>query len=146
MRILGIDLGERRIGLALSDELGWTAQPLGVIRRTKAEDDIDRIAELVREHGAGEVIVGLPKNLDGTIGPRGEICMAFADRLRERLGVPVVLWDERLTTAMAERALIAADVRRQKRRQVVDKMAAAILLQHYLETNKGNGVHGDGGG
>jgi len=145
MRRLGLDYGEKRIGVAVSDELGWTAQPLGVIRRTKAEDDIDRIAELVREHGAGEVIVGLPKNLDGTIGPRGEICMAFADRLRERLGVPVVLWDERLSTAMAERTLLAADVSRKKRRQVVDKMAAAIILQHYLESKKGNGVHGDGG-
>jgi len=146
MRRLALDYGDKRIGVAVSDELGWTAQPLEVIRRTNAEADLARIAELVRQHRAGEVIVGLPVNMDGTVGPRGEICKAFADRLRERLDVPVVLWDERLTTAMAERALIAADVSRQKRRQVVDKMAAAILLQHYLETNKGNGGHGDGGG
>src|SRR5690606_39961849 len=102
MRRLALDYGDKRIGVAVSDELGWTAQPLEVIRRTNAEADLARIAELVRQHRAGEVIAGLPVNLDGTIGPRGEICKTLADRLRGRLAVPVVVSDERLTTAMTE--------------------------------------------
>lgn len=137
MRRLGLDYGDRRIGVAMSDELGWTAQGLEVIRRTNAEADLARIADLVREHGVKEVVVGLPKNMDGSIGPRGEICMAFAERLRGKLDVPVVLWDERLSTVSAERTLIEADVSRKKRKQVVDKMAAAIILQHYLESKNG---------
>lgn len=137
MRRLGLDYGDRRIGVAVSDEFGWTAQALEVIGRTNQEADLARIAELVRELGVKEVVVGLPKNMDGTIGRRGEICMAFADRLRERLDVPVVLWDERLSTVSAERTLLEADVSRKKRKQLVDKMAAAIILQHYLETKNG---------
>jgi putative Holliday junction resolvase len=137
MRRLGLDYGDRRIGVAVSDEFGWTAQALEVIGRTNPEADLARIAELVRELGVKEVVVGLPKNMDGTIGRRGEICMAFADRLRERLDVPVVLWDERLSTVSAERTLLEADVSRKKRKQVVDKMAAAIILQHYLESKIG---------
>lgn len=132
-----MDYGDRRIGVALSDELGWTAQALEVVRRTNPADDLARIAGLVREHDVKEVVVGLPKNMNGTIGPRGEICMEFARRLRERLEVPVVLWDERLSTVSAERTLIAADVTRKKRKQIVDKMAAAIILQHYLDANNG---------
>lgn len=137
MRKLGLDYGDRRIGVALSDELGWTAQALEVIRRTNPADDLARIAGLVRTHEVKEVVVGLPKNMNGTIGPRGEICMAFADRLREQLDVPVVLWDERLSTVSAERTLIEADINRKKRKQIVDKMAAAIILQNYLEANNG---------
>jgi putative Holliday junction resolvase len=137
MRRLGLDYGDRRIGVAVSDEFGWTAQALEVIGRMNPEADLARIAELVRELGVKEVVVGLPKNMDGTIGRRGEICMAFADRLRERLDVPVVLWDERLSTVSAERTLLEADVSRKKRKQVVDKMAAAIILQHYLESKIG---------
>ena len=137
MRRLGLDYGDRRIGVAVSDEFGWTAQAREVIGRTNPEADIARIADLVRELGVKEVVVGLPKNMDGTIGRRGEICMAFADRLRERLDVPVVLWDERLSTVSAERTLLEADVSRKKRKQVVDKMAAAIILQHYLESKNG---------
>lgn len=149
MRRLGLDYGDRRIGVAVSDAFGWTAQALEVIRRTNPEADMARIAELARAHEVEEIVVGWPKNMDGTIGPRGELSMAFAERLRERLGIPVVLWDERLSTVSAERTLLAADVSRKKRRQVVDKMAAAIILQHYLDAmtrKNGNEVDGDGGG
>lgn len=137
MRRLGLDYGDRRIGVALSDELGWTAQALEVIGRTNREEDLERIVRLVEEHRVGEVVVGLPKNMNGTIGPRGEIAMAFAERLRERLDIPVVLWDERLSTVSAERTLVSADVSRKKRKQVIDKMAAAIILQNYLESKNG---------
>lgn len=137
MRRLGLDYGDRRIGVALSDELGWTAQALEVIGRTNREEDLERIVRLVEEHRVGEVVVGLPKNMNGTIGPRGEIAMAFAERLRERLDIPVVLWDERLSTVSAERTLVSADVSRKKRKQVIDKMAASIILQNYLESKNG---------
>lgn len=137
LRRLGLDYGDRRIGVALSDELGWTAQALEVIGRTNPAADLARIAGLVREHDVQEVVVGLPKNMNGTIGPRGEICIAFAEKLRAQLDVSVVLWDERLSTVSAERTLIAADMSRKKRKQLVDKMAAAIILQHYLDANNG---------
>ncbi|WP_276356372.1 Holliday junction resolvase RuvX [Cohnella caldifontis] len=133
MRILGLDYGDRRIGVALSDAFGWTAQGLEMIENGSEEAVLRRISELVEQNGVQTIVVGLPKNMNGTIGPRGEICMAFADKLRETLSVPVDLWDERLTTVAATRALLEADVSRRKRKQVVDKMAAALLLQNYLD-------------
>ncbi|WP_123039739.1 Holliday junction resolvase RuvX [Cohnella candidum] len=133
MRILGLDYGDRRIGVALSDAFGWTAQGLEMIERKKEGDDFKRIAELVKEHEVESIVVGLPKNMNGTVGPRGEICMAFAEELRQNLSLPVHLWDERLTTVAATRTLLEADVSRRKRKQVVDKMAAALLLQNYLD-------------
>jgi len=133
MRILGLDYGDRRIGVALSDAFGWTAQGLEMIERKQEGDDIRRIGELVREHEVQAIVVGLPRNMNGTIGPRGEICMAFAEALRQTLSLPVHLWDERLTTVAATRVLLEADVSRRKRKQVVDKMAAALLLQNYLD-------------
>lgn len=133
MRILGLDYGDRRIGVALSDVFGWTAQGLEMIERKQEGDDLRRIAELVKENEVESIVVGLPKNMNGTVGPRGEICMAFAEELRTRLELPVHLWDERLTTVAATRTLIEADVSRRKRKQVVDKMAAALLLQNYLD-------------
>jgi len=133
MRILGLDYGDRRIGVALSDAFGWTAQGLEMIERKKEGDDIRRIEQLVREYEVESIVVGLPKNMNGTIGPRGEICMAFAEQLRQMLSMKVDLWDERLTTVAATRTLLEADVSRRKRKQVVDKMAAALLLQNYLD-------------
>lgn len=91
-RIMGLDYGDRRIGVAISDVFGWTAQGLEVIERRRDGGELDRIAELVKEHEVGEVVVGLPKNMNGTIGPRGEICMEFASTLRESLSLPVHLW------------------------------------------------------
>jgi len=134
MRWLGLDYGDKRIGVALSDELGWTAQGLEVIARTTVERDLDRIAQLVQEHDVGEIVLGLPKNMNGTIGPRGDICISFAEIVRERTGLPVRMWDERLSTAAAERTLLEADVSRKKRKLVIDKMAAAIILQNFLES------------
>jgi len=134
MKILSLDYGDARIGVAISDELGWTAQGLEVIERRKEGAELKRIAELVSQHEVEEVVVGLPKNMNGTIGPRGEICKAFAEQLHEMLQVPVHLWDERLTTVSAHRTLIEADVSRKKRKGVVDKMAASLILQNYLDS------------
>lgn len=134
MKILGLDYGDRRIGAAVSDVFGWTAQGLEVIERRKEGAELERIAALVQEHQIEEVVVGLPKNMNGTIGPRGELCIAFAEELRAYLQLPVHLWDERLTTVSAHRTLIEADVSRKKRKGVVDKMAASLILQNYLDS------------
>ncbi|QMV40543.1 Holliday junction resolvase RuvX [Cohnella cholangitidis] len=134
MRIMGLDYGERRIGVAMSDLFGWTAQGLEVIDQKVVADPMARIVELIRQHEVESIVVGLPKNMNGTVGPSGENCIAFAEKLKETLSLPVQLWDERLTTVSAERALLEADVSRRKRKQVIDKMAAAILLQSYLDS------------
>ncbi|SDT31924.1 putative holliday junction resolvase [Paenibacillaceae bacterium GAS479] len=128
-----MDYGDRRIGVALSDPMGWTAQGLEVLQRRDGSE-LQRLAQLVIEHEVTEIVVGLPKNMNGTIGPRGEICIAFAEELRQLVNLPVHLWDERLTTVSAERTLIEADVSRKKRKQVVDKMAASLILQNYLDS------------
>ena len=133
VRILGLDYGDKRIGVALSDPFGWTAQGLEMIERKWEGEHIHRIEQLVREYEVEAIVVGLPKNMNGTIGPRGEVCMAFAEELRQSLSLPVYLWDERLTTVAATRTLLEADVSRSKRKRVVDKMAAALLLQNYLD-------------
>jgi RNAse H-fold protein YqgF len=137
LRIMALDLGDRRIGVAVSDALGWTAQGVGVVERHRDGRELAEIERLVREREVSEIVVGLPRNMDGSIGPRGEICIAFAEMLRGRLQLPVHLWDERLTTAAAERTLLEADVSRKKRRQVVDKLAATLILQHYLDSKAG---------
>jgi len=131
-RILAIDHGSKRIGFALSDELGWTAQPLETFYRRNPDADIRHIQELVREHEVGRVLVGLPLRLDGESGPAAKVVEAFIQLLEPALSVPVVTWDERMTTCAAEDLLIAADVGRRKRKGIVDRIAAAILLQSYL--------------
>jgi len=136
---MGLDYGDKRIGVALSDAFGWTAQGVEVIERKREGGDLERISELVREYGVDAIVVGLPKNMNGSIGPRGELCMAFAEQLRQALSVPVHLWDERLTTVAAQRTLLEADVSRRKRKQVVDKMAATLLLQNYLDSRQKRG-------
>lgn len=132
-RIMGLDLGDKTIGVAVSDEMGWTAQGVETIKRQSREKDLARLDELIASYQVGEIVVGLPKNMNGTIGPRGESCQAFARMLEERMALPVHLWDERLTTMAAERMLISADVSRQKRKKVIDKMAAVLILQGYLD-------------
>lgn len=134
-RIMGLDYGDKTIGVAVSDEFGWTAQGLEVIRRRKPEDDLNRLRQLADEYAVNEFVVGLPKNMNNTIGPRGELCIAFSETLQEAFQLPVKLWDERLSTVSAQRTLIEADVSRKKRKQVIDKMAAAIILQNYLDSN-----------
>lgn len=133
MRWMGLDYGDRRIGVALSDELGWTAYGHEVIERRKPEEDMEKLRRIAAEYGVTDIVLGLPKNMNGSIGPRGEISLAFAEEIRGSLNLPVHLWDERLTTVSAERTLLAADVSRKKRKQVIDKMAAAIILQGYMD-------------
>lgn len=133
MRVLGLDYGDKTIGVAVSDELGWTAQGVETIRRQSGEKDLARLRELIGQLQVGEIVVGLPKNMNGTIGPRGELCQKFADKLAREFSLQVKLWDERLTTMAAEKMLISADVSRQKRKKVIDKMAATLILQGYLD-------------
>lgn len=134
MRVMGIDYGDRNIGIAVSDAFGWTAQPVKVVQKRRDDGELEEIAALTKEHEVSEIVVGLPKNMNGTVGPRGEICIAFAQTLQQKLNLPVHLWDERLTTVAAERTLIEADVSRKKRKLVVDKMAATLILQNYLDS------------
>ncbi|HWO74749.1 MAG TPA: Holliday junction resolvase RuvX [Bacillus sp. (in: firmicutes)] len=138
MRILGLDVGSKTVGVAVSDELGWTAQGLETIpiNEETGEFGLERLDKLMKEYGVTKVVVGLPKNMNGTIGPRGEASQAFASKIEKRFGVPVVLWDERLTTMAAERVLLEADVSRKKRKKVIDKMAAHFILQSYLDSQK----------
>ncbi|KMK75746.1 Holliday junction resolvase RuvX [Alkalihalobacillus pseudalcaliphilus] len=136
MRALGLDVGTKTIGVALSDELGWTAQGLVTLKREEADlaADLKSVSDLVLEHQISVVVVGLPKNMNGTIGPSGEMCQSFAEELKElHPSVEIKLWDERLTTVAAERMLISADVSRKKRKKVIDKMAAVLILQGYLD-------------
>ena len=133
-RILGIDLGAVRVGLALSDPLGITAQPLQSMHRVGPRKDLDFLAKIVRENDVKRVVVGLPLMLSGEEGRSATVAREFAGRLQARLkGLPVELWDERLTTVEAERTLVSADVSRRKRKNVVDAMAAVLILQSYME-------------
>jgi putative Holliday junction resolvase len=131
---LGIDLGDRTIGIAVSDGLGITAQGLPTLERHGGQRDLDALKRVCDEREIARVVVGLPRNMDGSEGPRALKSRAFAIKLREALGLPVFLWDERLSTAEAERLLISADVSRKKRAQVIDMLAAQIILQGWLDT------------
>ena len=130
---LGIDLGSVRIGIAISDELGMIASPLKVMQVSEDETDIAEIASIVESLDVKEIVMGLPRNMNGTYGPAADRVKEFASKLEEKLDVPITLWDERLTTSQASRILIEADVSRKKRKQVVDKSAAALILQGYLD-------------
>ena len=133
-RILGLDLGDARIGLALSDPLGITAQPVGKIDSRGPTADLRQIRSIIAEHQAVEVVVGLPLHLSGKSGTRAEQAREFARRLGASVpGIPVELWDERLTTAEANRAMISGNVRRRRRREVIDTLSAVLILQSYLD-------------
>lgn len=134
MRILAIDHGSKRMGIALSDELAMTAQPLEFVLAEPFADFLNRLKELIREKQVGLILVGLPRNMDGSYGPAALKVQEFVAVLKEAIGVPVRTWDERLTSVQANRLLIDAEVRRKERRHRVDKMAAAILLQSYLDS------------
>lgn len=134
MRIMGVDLGDKRIGIAISDPLGWTAQGVEVIRRDGNQGrEMSRIKELAASYDVERVVVGLPRNMNGTLGERGEKSKVFAEKVGSLLSLPVDLWDERLSTVAAEKALLEADTSRAKRKKVIDKVAAAIILQGYLD-------------
>ncbi|MEX3744935.1 MULTISPECIES: Holliday junction resolvase RuvX [Lysinibacillus] len=136
MRIMGLDVGSKTVGVAVSDALGWTAQGIETVKIDEANGEfgIERIAELVKEYSITEFVVGYPKNMNNTVGPRGEASENYKKLLEETFSLPVKLWDERLTTMAAERMLIEADVSRKKRKQVIDKMAAVMILQGYLDS------------
>lgn|SRR5690606_12119228 len=136
MRILGLDVGAKTVGVAISDELGWTAQGITTIAIDEEAGDfgMDELEKIIKQYEVEKIVVGLPKNMNGTIGPRGEASMRFADMLRERFLLPVVMWDERLSTMAAERVLLEADLSRRKRKKVIDKMAAVMILQGYLDS------------
>jgi putative Holliday junction resolvase len=134
MRVLGLDIGEKRIGIAVSDELGYTAQGLQVLNRNSLEADLKVLQEIIKETDATEVVVGLPKNMDGSLGESAQKVLSFANKMEESITVPVILWDERWTTAEATRLLVEADLSRTKRRKVVDKLAAVLILQGYLDS------------
>ncbi|MBC1451426.1 Holliday junction resolvase RuvX [Listeria welshimeri] len=136
MRIMGLDVGSKTVGVAISDPLGWTAQGVETIQidEKRKQFGYDRVKELVLEYEVEKVVVGLPKNMNNTIGPRAESSKIYAEVLEARIDLPVVLWDERLTTSAAERTLIEADVSRKKRKEVIDKLAAVMILQSYLDT------------
>jgi putative holliday junction resolvase len=136
MRILGLDVGTKTVGIALSDELGWTAQGLKTLKINEEKNlfGFDEIGQLIKEYDISKVVIGLPKNMNGSIGPRGEASQRYAQEIEERFSVPTVLWDERLTTMAAERVLLEADVSRKKRKKVIDKMAAVMILQGYLDS------------
>ncbi len=138
MRIMGLDVGSKTVGVAISDTLGWTAQGIETIKIDEAVGSfgMKRVKFLVEEYEVTEFVVGYPKNMNNTIGPRGQASEFYADKLREKFGLPVVLWDERLTTMAAERVLIEADVSRKKRKTVIDKVAAVMILQGYLDSKK----------
>ncbi len=136
MTLLGLDLGERRIGLALSDPLGITARPLSVLECVSLGEDVRAVGELVARHRAQAVVVGLPLSMDGAAGAAARRARRFARALGRALAVPVHLWDERLTTAQAERDLLAAGQRRTARRQIRDAVAAALILQSYLDSHR----------
>jgi len=138
MKVMGLDVGSKTIGVAVSDAFGWTAQGITTIQwneqqSASADQELERI---IQEHDIQSVVVGMPKNMNGTIGPRGEASQMFARRFEEKFGIPVILWDERLTTMAAERILLEADVSRKKRKKVIDKMAASLILQGYLDSKK----------
>jgi len=137
--VIGLDVGDVRVGIAAADGLGLTAQGLPTILRRGSSEDYDQVIRVIEERKARRLIVGLPRNMDGSVGPQGEKVRAYADALFERireLGLEtpeLVFWDERLSTVAANKTLIAADVSRKKRKGVVDKLAATLILQGYLD-------------
>lgn len=135
-RILGLDVGSKTVGVAVSDPFGWTAQGLEIIRINEAKEKfgIDRLGEIIDEYEVDRVVIGLPKNMDGTIGERAEASIAYGELVIETFNLPVEYEDERLTTAQANRMMIEeGDVSRRKRKKVIDKIAAMMILQNYLD-------------
>ena len=136
MRIMGLDFGSKTVGVAISDELGLTAQGKEIVRRereNKLRQTCARIEELIVEYGVERIVMGLPKNMDGSEGERVEKTKEFQEMLERRTGLEVVLWDERLTTVMAHQSLIEGGMRREKRAEIVDEVAAVFILQNYLD-------------
>jgi putative Holliday junction resolvase len=136
VRVLGVDPGTRRVGLALSDPTGTIAQPLGNIEAEPRETLVERLAEVAKQHEATRIVVGLPRRLDGSYGPEAKASRVLGDELRKASGLPIELVDERLTTALAERTMISTGVRRARRRATIDQVAATLLLQSHLDAKR----------
>ena len=137
MRIMGLDYGSKTVGVAVSDPLGLTAQGIEIVRRkseNKLRQTLARIEELVSEYQVERIVVGYPKNMNNTVGERALKSLEFKEKLEKRTGLPVVMWDERLTTVEAERTLMEAGVRRENRKQYLDELAAVFILQGYLDS------------
>jgi len=136
MRVMGLDLGSRTIGVAVSDELGLTAQGVKTIRRKSKDDDLREILAIVADFAIEKVVVGLPKNMNGSLGEQAEKVLRWAKVLGERAHLPVETWDERLSTVGASRVLLEADLSRKKRKEVIDKVAAVLILQGFLDRTR----------
>lgn len=136
MRIMGLDFGSKTVGVAVSDSLLMTAQGVEIIRRkeeNKLRQTLARIEELIVEYEVGEIVLGLPKNMNATEGIRAELTLEFKDKLERRTGLPVHMWDERLTTVAADKTMMEAGIRRENRKEYVDMIAASLILQGYLD-------------
>ena len=139
MRIMGLDFGSKTVGVAISDPLLITAQGIEIIERkeeNKLRRTLARIEELIVEYGVEEIVLGLPKNMNNSLGERASLSMEFREKLERRTGLPVTMWDERLTTVAADRAMMEAGIRREHRKEHVDKIAACFILQGYLDYRK----------
>ena len=135
MKIIGLDVGSKTMGVAVSDAFGWTAQGLTTIywNESNMPSADEELAKIIEEHEISKAVIGLPKNMNGTIGERGEASKRFARYFEKKFSIPVEFWDERLSTVAAERVLLEANVSRKKRKDVIDKMAAVMILQGYLD-------------
>ena len=133
---MGLDVGSHTIGVAISDELGMTAQPIKTIRRKSKEEDVREIKAIIAEYEIIKIVVGLPKNMDGTLGKQAEIIFRWIKALQGEIKLPMITWDERLSTVGASRVLLEADLSREKRKKVIDKLAAVLILQGYLDKTR----------
>lgn len=141
MKILGLDVGSKTIGVAVSDSLGWTAQGITTIKWNEnlLSSADEKLKEIIKEHAVSKVVIGFPKNMDGSVGERGLATKKFAKHLEETHHIPTVMWDERLSTVAADRTLLEADLSRKRRKEVIDKIAAVMILQTYLDSQAKEG-------
>lgn len=135
-RIMGLDVGDKTIGVAVSDLMGLTAQGVKTIKRVGKKKDIEALKEIIKERQVNKIVSGLPKNMNGTLGPQGEKVIKFCELLEEETGIKIEYWDERLSTVAAERTFIQGNVRRENRKGVIDMVAAVIILQGYLDRQR----------
>lgn len=136
MRILGIDFGEKRIGLAISDPLGFTAQGLETLLNQGKGHVLEALSKICKDHEVGEVVIGLPINMNGSLGPKAKEVMELVPELESKLGLKVKTWDERLSSQQVNRLMIEADISRQKQKKSADRLAATVILQSYLESKR----------
>ena len=133
---MGLDVGSHTIGVAISDELGMTAQPIKTIKRKSKQEDVEVIKAIIAEFEIAKIVVGLPKNMDGTLGKQAETTFRWIKDLQKEITLPMITWDERLSTVGASRVLLEADLSREKRKKVIDKLAAVLILQGYLDKTR----------